>query len=84
MPARAEADAAGVVVSICETADVAVADLEGGSLGVEAPDDDGEAVELPHAVGERINSTDEQIKLGGGYDHNWVLNKKISRCLYNF
>jgi len=30
----------------------------------------------PHAVGERINSTDEQIKLGGGYDHNWVLNKK--------
>ena len=32
----------------------------------------------PHAVGERINSTDEQIKLGGGYDHNWVLNKKTN------
>ncbi len=30
----------------------------------------------PHAVGERINSTDEQIKLGGGYDHNFVLDSK--------
>jgi aldose 1-epimerase len=29
----------------------------------------------PHTVGERINSADEQIKLGGGYDHNWVLNR---------
>lgn len=31
----------------------------------------------PTTVGARINNTnDEQIKLGGGYDHNWVLNKK--------
>ena len=29
----------------------------------------------PHKIGERIGSTDEQIKLGNGYDHNWVLNK---------
>jgi aldose 1-epimerase len=29
-----------------------------------------------HTIGERINSTDEQIKLGNGYDHNWVANKK--------
>ncbi|MCC6590035.1 MAG: galactose mutarotase [Bryobacterales bacterium] len=30
----------------------------------------------PHAIGERINQTsDEQIKFGGGYDHNFVLNK---------
>lgn len=29
----------------------------------------------PHAVGERINSDDEQIKLGHGYDHNWILNR---------
>jgi aldose 1-epimerase len=28
------------------------------------------------AVGARINAADEQIKFGGGYDHNWVLNKK--------
>jgi aldose 1-epimerase len=29
----------------------------------------------PHLIGERINAaTDEQIKFGGGYDHNWVLN----------
>jgi aldose 1-epimerase len=30
----------------------------------------------PHAIGERIGSADEQMKLGNGYDHNWVLNKK--------
>ena len=29
----------------------------------------------PHAVGERINSDDEQLKLARGYDHNWVLNR---------
>ena len=29
----------------------------------------------PHAIGERINQEqDEQIKLGKGYDHNWVVN----------
>jgi aldose 1-epimerase len=30
----------------------------------------------PTAIGARINADDEQIKLGGGYDHNWVLNKQ--------
>jgi aldose 1-epimerase len=29
----------------------------------------------PHPIGERINADDEQIKLGRGYDHNWVLNR---------
>lgn len=29
----------------------------------------------PTAIGARINSDDEQIKLGGGYDHNFVLNR---------
>ncbi len=28
----------------------------------------------PHAVGERIGNDDEQLRLGRGYDHNWVLN----------
>ena len=28
----------------------------------------------PTAIGARINAADEQIKVGGGYDHNWVLN----------
>jgi aldose 1-epimerase len=28
----------------------------------------------PTPIGQRINQTDEQLKLGGGYDHNWVLN----------
>ena len=28
------------------------------------------------AIGARINSDDEQIKLGGGYDHNFALNRK--------
>jgi len=27
------------------------------------------------AIGARIDQNDEQLKLGGGYDHNWVLNK---------
>lgn len=29
----------------------------------------------PVAIGARINADDEQIRLGGGYDHNFVLNK---------
>lgn len=32
----------------------------------------------PHAIGERIEAADEQIKLGGGYDHNWVLDSSGS------
>ena len=27
----------------------------------------------PHTIGERINADDEQIKLGHGYDHNFVI-----------
>jgi len=27
----------------------------------------------PHAIGERIDAGDEQLRFGGGYDHNWVL-----------
>ena len=27
----------------------------------------------PHAIGERVNADNEQLKFGGGYDHNWVL-----------
>jgi len=30
----------------------------------------------PHVVGERIGDQDEQLKLGHGYDHNWVINRK--------
>lgn len=29
----------------------------------------------PRAIGERNNADHEQIRFGGGYDHNWVLNK---------
>jgi aldose 1-epimerase len=29
----------------------------------------------PTAIGARINQADEQLKFGGGYDHNWVINK---------
>jgi aldose 1-epimerase len=29
------------------------------------------------AIGERIGQEDEQLKFGGGYDHNWVINKKF-------
>jgi aldose 1-epimerase len=30
----------------------------------------------PHAIDERINQTDEQLKKGNGYDHNWILDKE--------
>lgn len=30
----------------------------------------------PHKIGERIGSEDEQVKIGKGYDHCFVLNKK--------
>lgn len=30
----------------------------------------------PTVVGARIENDDEQLKLGKGYDHNWVLNQK--------
>jgi len=33
----------------------------------------------PHTVGERINADDEQLKVGGGYDHNWVLDTVKSK-----
>ena len=29
----------------------------------------------PHAIGERVNAADDQIKLAGGYDHNWVIDR---------
>ena len=29
----------------------------------------------PTAIGARINQDDQQLKFGGGYDHNWVINK---------
>lgn len=29
----------------------------------------------PTVIGSRINADNEQLKFGGGYDHNWVLNK---------
>jgi aldose 1-epimerase len=28
------------------------------------------------AIGARINAADEQLKVGGGYDHNWIVNQK--------
>jgi aldose 1-epimerase len=30
----------------------------------------------PTAIGARINADDPQLKLGPGYDHNWVIDKK--------
>ncbi|MDR0901499.1 MAG: galactose mutarotase, partial [Opitutaceae bacterium] len=27
----------------------------------------------PHAIGERVDAADEQLKFGAGYDHNWAL-----------
>ncbi|HSZ63377.1 MAG TPA: aldose epimerase family protein [Terriglobales bacterium] len=33
----------------------------------------------PTAVGARINANDDQLHLGRGYDHNWVLDNKIGK-----
>ena len=32
----------------------------------------------PHAIGERIDADDQQLKNGLGYDHNWVLDRRTS------
>jgi aldose 1-epimerase len=32
----------------------------------------------PHAIGARVDSDDAQLRLAGGYDHNFVLNSPIS------
>lgn len=34
---------------------------------------------VPTAIGARINQDNEQLKFGGGYDHNWVLNKPLGK-----
>ena len=36
---------------------------------------------VPHSIGSRINVNDEQLRLGGGYDHNWVLNSSATGAL---
>ncbi len=33
----------------------------------------------PTAIGARIGEDHEQLKFGGGYDHNWVINKKAGK-----
>jgi galactose mutarotase-like enzyme len=35
----------------------------------------------PHTIGERIGAEDEQIKFGGGYDHNFVLDREAGDSL---
>lgn len=38
----------------------------------------------PHVIGERIGADDQQLKNGGGYDHNWVLDVKPCDCELGF
>ena len=33
----------------------------------------------PTAIGDRINAENEQLKNGGGYDHNWVVDRKSDK-----
>jgi aldose 1-epimerase len=33
----------------------------------------------PHQIGERIGHDDDQLRFGGGYDHNWVLDDHQSK-----
>ena len=32
-----------------------------------------------HSIGARVNAEDEQMKFGGGYDHNWVLDNQSGK-----
>lgn len=34
---------------------------------------------VPWIIGARINANNEQLRFGGGYDHNWVLNSQTGR-----
>jgi aldose 1-epimerase len=36
----------------------------------------------PTAIGARIKEDNQQLKFGGGYDHNWVVNKKPGKQHY--
>lgn len=37
----------------------------------------------PHAIGERVrDATDQQIVFGRGYDHNWVIGRKVTKDLH--
>jgi aldose 1-epimerase len=33
----------------------------------------------PTAIGARIGQDDQQLQFGGGYDHNWVINKEFGK-----
>jgi aldose 1-epimerase len=33
----------------------------------------------PTAIGARLGQEDEQLKFGGGYDHNWVIKKEFGK-----
>lgn len=37
---------------------------------------------VPIAIGARVNDENEQLKFGGGYDHNWVLNQSQTGLNY--
>lgn len=34
---------------------------------------------IPATIGSRVNASDEQIKFGGGIDHNWVVNHPMGK-----
>ena len=36
---------------------------------------------VPNSIGSRIESQDEQLRLGHGYDHNWVLDKAVPEAM---
>src|ERR1043165_2706078 len=36
----------------------------------------------PHAIGARINLDEEQLKLGNGYDHTWIINGRPGTLRY--
>lgn len=38
----------------------------------------------PHAIGERIDADNEQLRNGAGYDHNWIIDRKSANGIEEF
>ena len=53
-------------------------------LGEKKPVDDSPFdFRMPKSIGQEIDSNDKQIVYGGGYDHNFILNKPLQDSLYH-
>ncbi len=38
----------------------------------------------PHTIGERVGDDDEQLRMGAGYDHNWIIDRTDDKTIAKF